>query len=288
MERQSRTILVVGATGQQGGAVARHLRDTGFHVRALTRDASSEKAQLLAVHGDEVVTGNLDDRGSLDRALVGAYGAFSVQNFRLSGIEGEVRQGITLAEAAKAAGVQHLVYSSVGSAHRRTGIPHFESKFQVEESIRSLGLPSTILRPVFFMENWNYSRDAILSGTLPLPLDPDKPLQQIAVDDIGAFAALAFAQPDQFLGRALEIAGDELTGPQAASVFGRVLGRPVQYVQLPLEQMRQRMGEDGMKMYGWFNEVGYEADLAALRSLRPTLLTLEAWLRKTGWAAATA
>ncbi len=283
MDTAGKTILVTGATGQQGGAALRHLREHGFGVRALTRDAQADKARALSGQGIEVVQGDIDDRASLDRALEGAYGAFSVQNFALTGVEGEVRQGQTLADAAKAAGLRHVVYSSVGSAHRQTGIPHFDSKFQIEEYIRSIDLPHTILRPVYFMENWFGSRDYILGGTLGQPLDPAKPLQQVAVDDIGAFAALAFADPDRWLGQAVDLAGDELTGPQSAEVFGRVIGRPVRYVQTSLDQIRQYMGDEGVTMFEWFDEVGYEADIPALRALYPRLTTLEQWLRKTGW-----
>ena len=146
---EGRTILVTGATGQQGGAVARELLERGFGVRALTRDPEKPVARELAERGAEVVRGDLDDRPSLERALEGVHGVFSVQQFFEAGYEGEVRQGSGLAEAAKAADVSHLVYSSVGSAHRDTGLPHFESKWEVEES----GVGYTILRPVFFMQN---------------------------------------------------------------------------------------------------------------------------------------
>ena len=283
MDATGKTILVAGATGRQGGATVRHLKERGFRVRAMTRDTRSAKAQALANQGVEVVEGDMADRASLDQALAGVYGAFSVQNFNQSGLEGEVLQGITLADAAKAAGVQHLVYSSVGSAHRGTGIPHFESKFRVEEHIRAIGVPHTVLRPVFLMENWYAMRDLILNGTLALQLDPTRSLQQLAVDDIGAFAALAFADPDQWLGRELELAGDELTMEQTAALFSRVIGRPVQYVQAPMEQARQRMGEDGVLMFNWLSRVGFEADIPALRALYPGLTSLETWIRTAGW-----
>lgn len=281
-----RFVLVTGATGQQGGAVLRHLRQQGIAVRVLTRNAQSTAAHALAAAGVEVVQGDLDDRASLDRALAGAYGVFSVQNFALTGVEGEVRQGIALADAAKAAGVHHFVYSSVGSADRHTGIPHFESKYRIEAHIRAIDLPSTILRPVFFMENFSYARDAIMRGTLAQPLDPAKPLQMLAVDDIGAFAALAFAYPEQWVGRAVDLAGDELTMPQAADVFGHVIGRPVRYVQVPMEDIRQTMGEESATMFTWFNEVGYTTDIPALRALYPSLTTLAQWLHRGGWAGA--
>jgi uncharacterized protein YbjT (DUF2867 family) len=282
--RADLTVLVSGATGQQGGAVARHLLGAGFHVRALTRDPEGEAAQRLAAEGAEVVGGDLEDRTALDRALKGAYGVFSVQNFGEAGVEGEVRQGKALADAARGAGVGHFLYSSVGSAHRNTGIPHFDSKFAIEEHVRSSGLPHTILRPVFLMENWEWmGREAIHSGTLSFPLDPGKLLQQIAVDDIGVFAALAFSNPDRWLGRAVDLAGDELTMPEVAGAFGRVIGRPVEYVEMPMEQARQMMGEEGEIMLRWFNDVGYEADIAALRQEHPGLTTLEGYLRAHGW-----
>lgn len=278
-----RVILVTGATGKQGGAALRQLRARGFPVRALTRDAQASAARALAATGVEVVEGDLDDRASLDRALAGAYGVYAMTTPSGTGIANEVRQGTALADAAKAARVGHFLYSSVGGADRRTGIPHFESKFQVEEHIRAIGLPQTILRPVFFMENWGRSRDAILSGTLVQPLGPATPLQMVAVDDIGAFAALAFSQPERWLGDAVELAGDALTMPQAADTFARVGGRPVRYSRLPLDQTRRTMGEENAMMFTWFNDAGYAADIPALRALYPQLTTLEQWLRRNGW-----
>src|SRR5918998_4594086 len=184
-------IVVTGATGKQGGAVARSLLDRGFRIRALTRNPQKPAAQALAQQGAEIVQGDMDDRSAMDRVLEDAYGVFSVQNFGEIGPEGEVTQGKILADAAKVAGIQHFVYSSVGSSYRETGIPHFESKWQIEKHVRNVGLPYTILRPVFFMHNWEMMREQILaSGTLAQPLDPDKPLQQVAAEDLGAFAAL--------------------------------------------------------------------------------------------------
>jgi len=255
----------------------------------LTRDAHSPAARTLASMGVVVIQGNFDDRASLERALDGAYGAYAVQTpFQSGGVEGELRQGIAFADAAKDAGIQHLVYSSVGSADRQTRIPHFESKYQIEEHIRSIGLHYTILRPVFLMENFLPNRDTIVGGTLTEPLVPATSLQMVTVDDIGAFAALAFAKPDQWKGRAIELAGDELTMPQAAEYFGRVIGRPVQYVQVPMADFRHTWGEEQATMFTWFNQVGYGADIPTLRALYPALTTLEQWLCRTGWQGAAA
>jgi uncharacterized protein YbjT (DUF2867 family) len=164
-----RSILVTGATGNQGGAIARHLLQRGnFKVRAFVRDPNKPAAQALKQAGAELVAGDLNDQTSLDRALQEAYGVFSIQNFQ-AGLDTEIRQGRMVADAAKAAGVQHFVYSSVGSAERNTGIPHFDSKFQVEEYIRSIALPHTILRPVFFFYNYNSMRPMIEQGTTMKP-----------------------------------------------------------------------------------------------------------------------
>lgn len=278
-----RLVLVAGSTGNQGGAVARSLLERGFQVRALTRDTEKPEARALSEQGAEVVSGDMDDRSSMEQVLEGVYGVFSVQTFWEAGYDLEVRQGITLADAAKAADVQHVVYSSVGSAHRDTGIPHFDSKWEIEEHTRQAELPYTILRPVYFMQNWEMMRDQIVSGTLPQPLDPDKPLQQLNIEDIGAFAAMAFESPDQWIGREVDLAGDELTMPEVAETMGRVTGREISYYQVPWDDFREQMGEEFAIMYEWFNEVGYEADIAALRSEYPELSTLEQYLRGHGW-----
>jgi uncharacterized protein YbjT (DUF2867 family) len=278
-----RLILVAGATGKQGGAVARSLLDRGFRVRGLTRNPHKPEAQALAEQGAEVVQGDMEDSSDMDTALEGAYGVFTVQNFWETGYDGEVQQGKTVADAAKAAGVEHFVYSSVGSAHRQTGIPHFESKWQVEEHVRQIGLPYTILRPVFFMQNWEWMREHVLGGTLAQPLDPDKPFQQIAVEDVGAFAAIAFEHPDEWIGREVDLAGDEPTMPEIAETFGRVAGKEIGYYQVPWDQFEEQRGEEYARQYRWFNDVGYEADIAALRQEYPELTSFERYLRSHGW-----
>jgi uncharacterized protein YbjT (DUF2867 family) len=281
----TKLILVTGATGQQGGAVARHLlKRPGFTVRALTRDAFKPSSQKLAQAGAKVVRGNLDDAASVRSAVDGVYGVFSVQNFMETGFEGEIRQGKTLAEVAKSAGVKHFVYSSVVSADRQTGLPHFESKWAIERHIRQIGLPYTILRPAFFMQNWhNYMRDQIQQGTLPLPLNPQTPLQQISIEDIGEFAAMAFENPGPWIGRTLEIAGEELTMSRVADVLTRCLGWHVNYVQVPWDHFRQAAGDEMTRMYEWFNDFGYRVNIPELRTQFPTLATLEQVLHQQNW-----
>jgi uncharacterized protein YbjT (DUF2867 family) len=281
----SKIIAVAGATGQQGGVVARKLLADGWQVRALTRDPGKPAAQELKSLGAEVVAGDMENRAELDAAVKGAYGVFSLQNFWLPnvGFEGEIRQGRNVADTAKDAGVQHLVYSSVGAAHRGMGQKHFESKWIIEQYIHSLEIPYTVLRPAAFYENFNWERAPILNGTFnALGLRPAKERQLIAAEDIGAFAALSFANPEQYLGKTIELAGDALTESQLADTFAEVIGRPVKLTMATGGNSR-RSDEEMTAMFNFFNGEAYDADIPALRKLHPGLLRFEQYLRKNGW-----
>jgi len=287
VQNSDKTVLVTGATGRQGGAVVRHLLPKGWKLRALTRDPASHAARALTQKGVEVVQGDLEDPASIARAAVSVYGIYSAQDFWAVGAKREVQQGKNVADAAKKAGVKHFVYSSVGGAERNTGIPHWESKWEVEKHIRSLGLPTTVIRPVTFMEGYYIDQVeiGILKGKLADPVRANKPYQTIATDDIGAFVALAFERPTEFIGKELEIAGSELTNSEAAQVFSRVLGKPVKFQKLPLPLVRLILGKEFYVMFRWFNEAGYKADIPGLRRAYPEvhLHTLEEWLRSEGW-----
>jgi len=289
MNKESALILVTGATGKQGGAAARQLLTRGWRVRAFVRDPKKPAARALASRGAELVQGNLDDRSSLDRALEGASGVFSVQNFWETGEAREIVQGISLADAAKAAGIEHFVFTSVGGADRASGLSHFESKWKIEQHIHSLDLPFTVFRPVFFMDNFESPafRAGILKGQLAMGLRPTTKLQMIAVEDIGIFVALAFENPEAYLGKSIEIAGDDLTGPDAAKILSKVVGRAVHYVPQPIEQVRS-FSKEYAAMYEWFEAHGYKADIPALRKLHPKLLNFEEWARKAEWKSLTA
>ena len=281
----NKIIAVTGATGQQGGAVARKLLAEGWQVRALTRDINKPAAQELKALGAELIAGDMDNRAELDAAFQGVYGVFSVQNFWLPtvGFENEIKQGKAVADAAKAAGVQHLVYSSVGSAHRGMGQKHFESKWLIEQYIHTLNIPYTILRPVAFMDNHNWSRAYILNGTFSgNGTRPDKATQIIAVEDIGVFVALAFANIKDYQGKTIELAGDELTEPQLAEMFTKVIGRPVT-LTAPTGGWGNASEEEMQAAYNFFNGEAYNADIAALRKLHPGLLRFEDYLLKNGW-----
>jgi len=287
MTDSDRTILVGGATGKQGGAVLKHLRKGPWKIRALTRNPKGWTAQQLAQTGVEIVQGDMDNVDSLKTAMKGVYGAYSVQDFWTVGAKREVQQGKNMADAARVAGVAHFVYSSVGGAERNSGVTHWETKWEIENYIRKLGLPATMLRPVAFMENYYIDQVeiGILKGKLTDPIPGDKLYQTIAIDNIGAFGALAFNRPKDFIGVGLEIAGSELTNVQAAEVFSRVLGKAVRFQKLPMLIVRLFMGREFYEMFQWFSRTGFEADIPALKARFPEvrLLDLETWLREEGW-----
>lgn len=277
----NKTILVTGATGHQGGAVLRHLRGK-FPLRVLTRMLDRPEALSLAGHGVELVQGDLNDVASLERAMDDVYGVYSVQKSKDN--PAEVPQGINMVDAARRQEIDHFVYSSVVGADQHTGVPHFETKYQIEQHLNASGVPHTILRPVFFMDNWFNWKDQILNGRLELPLKPDTPFQMIAVDDIGAFAALAFEHPGKWIGRTFEIAGDDVPMGRLCQAFSRVLGREVKYVQISWEEFQKRSDPARYKMFEWFERAQYSVDIAAVRAERPQTQTFEHWLQNT-WRA---
>ena len=275
-----KVILITGATGKQGGATLRHLaKRGGFKLRALTRKPDGDAAKAVAALGAEVVAGDLNDAASLERAMTGVWGVFSVQNTWEAGVEGEEEQGKRVAKIARDKGVQHYVYTSVGSAHEKTGIPHFDNKFRVEQEVKKLGFPSyVILRPVFFMENlpsaWFLNGDKLTTA-----LKPDTKLQMVAVDDIGKFSAAAFIEADKFKGVELEYAGDAVTMPEAAAALSELTGKTITYQQIPISAVRAN-SEDFALMLEWFDAVGYNADIPSLESrwgIKP--ITLKQWVR---------
>jgi uncharacterized protein YbjT (DUF2867 family) len=275
-----RLVLVTGATGSQGGAVARELLAKGWRVRALTRKPDSDAAKALAAKGAEIVAGDLDDAASLRAALAGVWGVWAVQNTWEAGVEKEEVQGKALAHLARESGVQHYVQSSVGGANRNTGIPHFDNKWRIEQTVRSLGFPShAVLRPVFFMENlvgpWFLQGDKLVTA-----LDPATKLQMVAVEDIGRYGAMLFQRAEEMNGIALDLAGDAVTLPEAAAALSRALGREITYQPIPIAMVRQN-SEDMAKMLEWFDETGYDADIVRVpRFFGIPTLTLAPWAAK--------
>jgi uncharacterized protein YbjT (DUF2867 family) len=271
---EKKIILVFGATGHQGGAVVKALLRSDFAIRAVTRNPDQTKSKALAAQGVELVKADYADVESLKQALDGVYGVYSVHNMA-GGLKAEEEQGKMLATLAKEAGVRHFVYSSVGGAERHSGIGHFDSKWRVEEHIRSIGLPHTIIRPAFFMENFTmfppFMMFSILRGCLK-----NRGLQMVAVEDIGRWVALAFSAPEKYLGKAIEIAGDELTYDEIQSVWEKFKGKRQFCLRLP-EFLISMMGEGGT-MFLWFGTHGYKADINACKDQAGSMLTFNQWL----------
>jgi uncharacterized protein YbjT (DUF2867 family) len=264
------TILVTGSTGQQGGSVARALMEQGHHVRGLTRNTESRSAQALAAEGASLVQGDMTDPASLAAALQDVDGVFVMGTPFEGGIDAEIAHGKTMVDAAADAGVAHVVYSSVASADQNTAVPHFDSKYEVEQYLRGRDVPHTVIAPVFFMENLFLpdTLGGIREGVYASPLKPDTKLQQISLADIGSFAAWVFTHRSDFLGQRVELAAGALSGNHVATALGVVAGRPIEYRQMPMEQIRS-FSEDLALMYEYFERVGYQVDIGELRSRYP-------------------
>jgi uncharacterized protein YbjT (DUF2867 family) len=282
-----RYILVTGATGRQGGAVLQHLLRNNLPVRALSRTPDSFSSGLLISKDIQVVKGDMGDPASLVKAMKGCYGVFSIQNFFEYGAEQEIRYGKNMADAAKKTGISHFIYSSVCNAGDHTGVPHFETKGMVEKYIQQLDLPATILRPVKFIENYYIPQvfKGILSGKLFDSIKAGKKHQMIAVDDIGACVADIYTNPKKFLGRTIELAGDELSNEQIVIIMSRVLGKKIKFKRLPLFVAKLMMDKEMYLMFKWFNEKGFTADMKEFKSHFPTVLptTLAKWLENENW-----
>lgn len=273
MAALKKTVLVLGATGRQGGATARHLLNKGWQVRALTRDPRQPAAQALQAAGAEILQGDYDDPASLENAMLGVYGVFSVQ-----ASADEVRQGKRIADVAQAADVQHFVYTSVQSADDLARVGGDTNKWEIEQYIQALGLPATILRPCLFMDDVLGPRYGVPEGAFTIAFQPDVPVGLIASQDIGAFAALAFEQPEAYLGKTIEIVGDILTPQQIAAAVSSALGRDIPYVQVPTETLAQQYPQVA-RAFEFLNEVGYTTDVAALCHQHPDLMDFATWLK---------
>lgn len=284
------TILVTGATGQQGGAVAHELLHQGHHVRALTRNPDSPAAHHLKKQGAMAFAGDFNDPASIEQAADGADAIYAMGTPFEAGISAETAQASAIADAAKTVGCPHLIYSSVASADQNTGIPHFDSKYAVEQYIQQLGVPHTIIAPSFFMDNVlsPFTLPGLQEGKLMQALPADRRLQSVAVRDIAAFTSYILDNSTEFLGRRIDIAGDELTGQQYADAISLASGRAITYLETSLDDMRA-MSEDMASMYEWFDTAGYHVDIATLRQDYPEVgwHTFAEWASEQDWGAIT-
>ncbi|MGA8603828.1 MAG: NmrA/HSCARG family protein [Thermoplasmata archaeon] len=279
---KSSTVLVTGITGKQGGHVAQHLLARGHRVRGMVRDPTSSKLGTLRSQGVEILKGSFGDPLAMEKAARGVDAMFLMSTSFEGGPEAETRQANAAIDAAKAAGVPWLVYSSVGDADRKTGIPHFDSKYAVEEYLEGSGVPHAVSAPTSFMENYliPFQIASIQQGKLGLALSPDHLLQQVALDDLGAFVVHLLENPTRFRGKRINVASDALTGRDAARILSDVLGKKVEFQQVPIAALRSQSA-DYAKMFEWLERAGYTADIEGLRRDYPEV----GWHRFREWAA---
>ena len=275
---EKQTILVMGATGRQGGAVVDELLSRGYGVRAMTRKPQGKKAQRLIERGVEVVRGDYGDRESILAAMGGLQQAFFYSGFSRN----ELAEGMNVINAAKQSGIRHLVYSSGAAADPETGMAG-AVKAQVELALRDSGVPFSVFRPVAFMENYKGQQKRTIEQGVIDSRAPDRYVYFIAIPDIGFFVGEAFDHPDEWLGRGENIASDRMTMAELAQTFGSVLGTDIEYVRNPLDEFLQGFPPPLRPLFRWYDEVGYSADTAGWRERYPNLMTLEQYLRETGW-----
>ena len=277
-------VLVAGATGRLGGPLADSLIDRGHRVRALTRDPGSAAAGRLRRRGARIVAGDLDDPPSLYRAAAGADAVFVLSTpHHGTGPAAEARQAITLADAAVAARAGYLVYASAAGALQARGVPMLDSKRRVEEHLATLPVPHAVIAPAYFMDNLDYpwNRAVLKAGQWPIPLPPDRTVQLIPAIDMARFAALVIERPGDFAGHRIELASDEVTGPEAAHILSEVLGRPLTHPQAmpaPLTPMAP--------FFRWLAGAGFHADIRQLRTRYPEIgwHSLHQWAAEHDWA----
>jgi uncharacterized protein YbjT (DUF2867 family) len=278
-----KTFFVTGATGNVGGAATRHLLSNGYKVTALVRNPASAKAKKLQERGAILIKGDLNEPTSYKPHLKNTAGVFAVFTFT-NGTVKEIKQGIALADAAKEYRVPHFVYSSVIGSDVHTGIPHWESKFVIEQHIKSIGLTHTILRPSSFYENFLLPqvKSRLLKGKLITPANENKVQQFISTEDVGKIAAIIFENEEQYKNKTLILAAEEMNMQQVAATFSEVMGIKMSYGRLPPILTRLFMGKDLYKMFTWINnnDVRFLKDLDGFKKEFPGLLDLKTWIHQ--------
>lgn len=276
-----KTVFVTGATGNQGGAVVRHLLGKGYHVKALVRKPGSPSAKSLIQENVEIINGDLNDPESYRSHLQNLDAVFCNLHFK-EGTDKEIRQGFNFVTVSKEQGVKHIIYSSVVGCDLNTGIPHWESKWKIENHIRSAGIEFTILRPSSLFENLLLPqvRGRILKGKLVLPTRADKVQQFICADDIGRVSAVILSDPEKYAGRTIMLASEQMDGIELAAVFSKVLNKNIKFQQLPKLIVRLVMGKGLAKMFRWINDndVVFIKDIDELKKEFQGMMSIEKWI----------
>lgn len=282
---KNRTIVVTGATGLQGGAVTRHLLSSGWRVRALTRNPNSEKAQAISALGAEIFQGDMTKPGSLGPVFEGAYGVYSMQNPVLSGVAGEIRQGKNVADMARQVGIQHVVYGSAGTGDKGTSVPSWESKLVIEEYMKSLGLPLTVLRPMAFMELMTEKKFFPAVSTwhvMPELMGSSRKVVWLCADDLGSIVAQAFAEPERFIGKDLRLASDVKSIDECRAIYHAVMGKHPPRFPMPVWVFERFgfVGQDLTTMWRWLRRERIDLDTETTRKIHPQAMSVHEWLGK--------
>lgn len=276
------TVAVTGATGAQGGATARALLAAGHRVRALTRSPGSLAADTLRGLGADVRHADFDDSPSLNAALAGTDSLFAVTTPFGTDTATETRQGKALIDAAASADLTHVVFTSAAHADRGTGVPHYESKFLVEQHLREAGMRWTVIAPAAFTDNYTsgWTLEGLRQGSFAWPMPADTPFALIPATDIGAFAALVLQRREEFAGRRIDIASDQRTPAEMAQILTTASGRPIHHQEVPVAQVRTH-STDLAAMFDYFTTSGLDVDVAGLHRDYPEV----GWHSFADWAA---
>lgn len=297
MSNSGSLILVTGATGMQGGATARSLLTHGHRIRILTRNLDGAAARALVTMGAEAVKGDMNDPASLEAALRGVRGVFSMQSVDGTGSDAERQHGFALVKFALRSGVQQLVHTSVAATARHTQFPrwgtrywgekYWTDKWDIEEAVRNAGFGSwTVLRPAFMMGNFSRPKSDFMfphlrHGEIATALKADTRLDLVSADDIGSFARAAFENPDFFNRRNIDVAAESLTMGEVAATLSRVCGQAVTAVELtPAEALARGLFAGWVNSQEWMNAVGYQVDIGALTSYGIPLASFEQWAKR--------
>jgi len=279
--KNSKKVLITGITGQQGGALARHLLDQKVILFGLTRNKNSEKSKALTSKGVGIIEGNLDDLSSYESHLDNIDAVFLVQSFE-QGKENEIKQGKKFIDSVKTKNVKHFIYSSVLGADLNTGVPHFESKFELEKHVKSSGTDYTILRPASFNENFLNPEitKRLEKGKLVMPLNKSVIQQFISTDDVGKIAAKVITKPKAYKNKVLSLATDEKQITEVAKLFGAAMNKEIKYQKLPGLITRLMMGKDLYKMFRYMNKNDFVVikDIEPIRQEFKGLSNLENWI----------
>jgi uncharacterized protein YbjT (DUF2867 family) len=283
VSRERKRIVVIGATGRQGGEVARSLLRDGWQVRGITGKPESKKAAALRELGAEVMKADLGDRTSLEAVFENAYGVYAVQIPVSGKIEVEIGQGRNVAEAAKKTVVQHVVYGSAGVGPQKTGIEQWDAKIEITRIMNALSLPLTTLRPMAFMElmtDPTYYPQSSTWYVWPKLSGSDRQIGWISVKDVGAIAAKAFANPEKYIGRDISLAVDVKSLAEAREIYKEVTGKFPSRFPMPIFLFEKIVGKDLANMWRWLRTNPVDLDTSQTLAIHPEAMTVRTFLQR--------